>query len=299
MTIPLYTSIPPKLNRENPQGLQVGLQYQEKCIESWVRSGFQPKSINSLTEQGKAPNFPLVQQCWLSRDAQSEHNKPVLYIKDFLKYISENSTGVVAITNSDIILDFTKQQLKKLSEIGKDECVILKRRNIGKIDDREGSEHITGYDFFAAHADAFSGFETEHLALGVPWWDHFLPIWLRFKGYRHVNIENCVYHLKHEEIWQEEELMGIGKGFENLLKNSLGEDIQDSEEFKEYLRDLSRVESLMHFPIIKRMRVKLALYRGRGEKSFDQLYTYGLVKLNVRKIDNWRGSTHGAKASRR
>ena len=69
MTIPLITSIPPKLSRGNKSEEEIGEIYQKLCIRSWLENDFAPYSFNSNKESSELSRYDGVEYFFLERDA--------------------------------------------------------------------------------------------------------------------------------------------------------------------------------------------------------------------------------------
>ena len=48
--VPLLTSLPPAIARQDAKGNEIGREYQRRCAESWREAGFLPISVNSAGE---------------------------------------------------------------------------------------------------------------------------------------------------------------------------------------------------------------------------------------------------------
>ena len=108
--IPIFTSIPPAISRISDEGVEIGSEYQAACIASWKDSGFTPVTINSNAEILSAHVVTEASVSRLKRDATSLYGKPFPFVNDFFEEISSSWSGVVAITNSDILTRFSVDQ---------------------------------------------------------------------------------------------------------------------------------------------------------------------------------------------
>jgi hypothetical protein len=213
--IPLFTSIPPALTRKSSDGMEIGDQYLRSCIQSWVDNGFSPISINSVNEAFNETALEMgVSLEQLPIDASTQFNKPLVYFADFISTICTRYDGVVAITNSDIIVDLDSETHRRIINLKPGECVISKRCDIHSASDRAGRTYDLGYDFFAFHTDDLKNYSSPGLVFGQPWWDHHLAAYMLLLGVNQKCIrEPIAYHLKHSERWDNKNWLSIGKRF--------------------------------------------------------------------------------------
>jgi hypothetical protein len=198
--IPIVTSVPPRLSRTTTEGIDIGAHYQEHCIDSWMKAGFAPVSVNSVSES--VPFTDKVQVIRVPRTAAARFGKPLVFISDLLRVASELSSGPIAITNADILIVPEFDLLDAIGALEPGQAVIARRIDITRPDDRDGVLFLHGYDFFAAHPHNLKQLPDLSLAVGIPWWDHFLPIALYATGVRvHLLTAPFLYHLNHEERW--------------------------------------------------------------------------------------------------
>ena len=78
----LVTSIPPKIVRHDKWGHEIGGEYQQACVASWLHAGFTPVSINSIAEP--RPSLEGVRYVTVRRDARRITGKPLIYFDDLL-----------------------------------------------------------------------------------------------------------------------------------------------------------------------------------------------------------------------
>jgi len=295
-TIPLFTSVPPRMTRIGRDGSDIGAAYQKYCMASWTASGFEPVSLNSVAErpmiEDRMHGTPgPVRHRWLERDAAGLYGKPVPFLGDFLAEIGENHSGVIAITNADIVTDLTPYQRETLRGLRRDQCVVLKRRDVRRTRSRSGHEYRGGYDFFAFHAEVLKGFSARQFAIGMPWWDHFLPLWLMFRGLRPVDLGTGIYHRLHEERWTPGIANDIARNFPRLLAESLALTGGLAPDFAAYGDLATNARSYAGLPLRQRLGLIGALLLEGTGASPEGLFQGRLSRLNVNTIDAWRGKT--------
>ena len=286
-SIPLFTSIPPSITRLDKAGRNVGEHYIKYCIESWRVSGFNPISINSSAERIPKCFEQHIENISVNRDASALYQKPVLYLRDFIDAILSTHEGVVSITNADIILDFSEHERSIIESLKPNECIISKRIDVDVKEERIGIEYSTGYDFFSFHTNVMCDFNASDFAIGMPWWDHFLPLWLYMKGTTSAGKIDSVFHLKHQERWQYKYWFTIGKKFEEILANNVCH-TADKVLVRSYLDRVSEAKKSLKFSLQSYLRanMKAIIYRNR-DFCFEPKIRE-LRRVNIQEIDGWR-----------
>jgi hypothetical protein len=289
--IPLFTSIPPEFNRKSKDGNDIGREYAIKCIQSWRNSGFDPISINAENEpmsqviiEGK------IKQVRLRRDATHEYGKPLIYLDDFISTVCRTTDGPVALTNADILIRLQTSDRDLIENLESGQCVVSKRQDIDDLHVTSGVEYIHGYDFFAFHSHDLKDFSSNTLAIGMPWWDHYLPIMMFLRGLKSVRTNAAfVFHLVHSERWAYEKWITIGKRFLSEVENNRGncsrEDI-----FKDYSSKVAFARSAHSLPLRTRTMEKLKRLTRAGRLGNEIQALNRMAAANVKWIDNSRTS---------
>lgn len=221
--IPLFTSLPPRITRRNEHGEDIGKHYAAACLQSWQDSGFQPVTLNAASEDLSALSLPAtIDRRTLTRDAGAAYGKPLPYFGDIIAEMKRHCDGVVALTNADIMLRLNAEDRHVLRSLRPGQCIVSNRIDIDTPEDRTGEVYFHGFDFFALHtADLPDGLSND-LVFGVPWWDHFLPLWLYLSGLERVQIsKDAVLHLRHDERWDAANWNALGQSFLHILSSHL------------------------------------------------------------------------------
>ena len=198
--IPIITSLPPNLSRLDARGEEIGADYQERCIESWHRAGFEPISVNSTSESYRHS----VRMIPVSRDASTVTGRPNVFLADLLAVASnEAAGGPCVLMNADLLIRPGTALAAKVLELRPGEFIFSRRIDIDRPDQTYGMPVLFGYDFFAGHADDISGLPDGGMVFGAPWWDYYLPLMMFGRGCRIYQTEPAVLHLAHEVKWWE------------------------------------------------------------------------------------------------
>ncbi len=169
------TSIPPTLARED-FGSPAD-DYQALCIRSWVNNGFRILSINHPDEiSDLAARYPEVTFIPTVRNASEWTGRKNPYIADLLLALKDASEPVLGIVNSDILFEPAAEWTEKLPSLVGKTMVVAQRYDTYSL--REGAfRRCMGLDcFFFDKAIALAALEDcMPYAMGVPWWDYWLP----------------------------------------------------------------------------------------------------------------------------
>jgi hypothetical protein len=289
-SIPLFTSLPSRLTRFSSDGAEIGSLYASECIRSWLRSGFEPYTINSRSESPPDNQAALeVNALKLDRDAADRYGKPLAYLQDFFDVICNEVSGPVVITNADIFVDISKEDFDALSTLEPGRCIVSKRIDVEKLTDREGSEYPYGYDFFGVHTEDLARILCSDLAFGMPWWDHFLPLRLLLGGVEVSGLSTqSIFHLKHSERWMWSTWVELGDKLEQLLKESIGPAGSQTPLAADYFEKIAMSRESMQWVSIRRYKMALkGLLRKDSARYQSALRLDRLATLNVDHIDHW------------
>jgi len=205
----IFTSLPPRTVRI-VGAVDYGLVYQHACLASWIAAGFEIRSINPQTEIDELQElgFPV-------KYISSESARPL--INELMKAASTADTDIVAIINADcLMLNFPELILNAVSS-AKQGLVMVERVNISHESLLPTGQTCLGFDaFFFAKGLAADISVDEHLAVGQPWWDYWLPTEFAVKGIELFRLQApLIFHLDHEQGWSQERWLESGK---NLLR---------------------------------------------------------------------------------
>src|SRR5690606_34351605 len=243
--IPLIVSIPPRLSRRDAKGTEVGEQYQSRCIDSWLACGFSPYSINSKAEVPRLKHLPGVTVIATDQDGLDVAAKPFVFLSDVLAKAKELTSDVVALTNADILFDADADAFDALREIEPGHCVLGRRHGTATLDsqDEHFGQYQHGYDFFAFHTRDIKCLSASRFMLGAPWWDHFLPVDMALNGIQFTSLpDNSLAHLEHEERWNQELWIFLGRLFiKAVLELQVSAQSYSSRAVQRYLHAVSQL----------------------------------------------------------
>lgn len=288
--IPLFTSLPPRIKRIDAKGNDIGEDYAMACVQSWVSSGFFPVTVNSRMEDSSVLlAHEAIEKRQLDRDARVLYGRPFPYLSDIVQEMRRYGPGIVALTNADIMLRLSAESQRTIRELMPGQCVVCKRIDVNTPEARQGRVYSSGFDFFAFRTEDLAGLDTGELALGVPWWDHFLPLWFYLRGINRILIDSAsVIHLAHEERWDKAMWFSVGAQILPMLSSQFEAHTPSAPRVARYFADaqrVQRVEGIDRLPYVVRM------LSASGRESNAKKILNRLSNLNIATIDSW--NSHG------
>src|SRR5271154_4665358 len=198
--IAVVTSIPPKLERfdgRNP----IGETYQRLCIESSIACGFRIISVNDREEIGQlSTQYPEVTFVQADRNASEISGRKTPFIADLLTALSKTPENTVGIINSDILFEPSRFWLEELPQAVKQSAVLGRRYDTVSLSRSIPEKYLWGFDGLFFEKEKISAIIEGSLpfAMGMPWWDCWLPVALAFKGCEIRILESpSIIHLDH------------------------------------------------------------------------------------------------------
>jgi hypothetical protein len=165
----------------------VDINKQAFCIKTWLQQGCRVLSFNTADEieriQGERhANLKEVEFVPVQKTAKAETGKDLVLLRDIVAhYQKEDPKTVLGIVNSDILIE---QHIDLLSFARRycagDACLISSRVDLEDFWNREGQIFMGGFDAFFFRSPHLEGYPMDsEFAIGAPWWDYFLPHFLR------------------------------------------------------------------------------------------------------------------------
>src|SRR5258706_782603 len=199
--IAVATSSPPVLSRRN-DGHEMGEAYQRLCIRSWADCGFRVLSVNAPDEvPSLAERYPGIEFIPTTRDARSISGRKNPYIADLLSATLKAPEPVLGIVNADILFEPGQVWQRWLPNITREIVIAGQRFDTKSLLDGNLSLYHTGFDYFffdRASAEAVLE-EAMPFAIGLAWWDYWLPLTLMLKGREILMVRRpSALHLTHD-----------------------------------------------------------------------------------------------------
>lgn len=281
--IPLVTSMPPSIFRRTNDGSEIGREYALECIRSWRNCGFYPVSVNAeselVSELIRTEDIKLIT---VRRDARNQFGKPLVYLGDFIAAACSLTDGPVVVANADILIDMPAATKHLVVNLKPGQCLVSRRYDIQDMDSREGKEYTFGYDFFAFHSRDLLGFSGDEFVIGMPWWDHYFPIHMYLLGLKSVPATKpFAFHLAHEEQWDFDNWLALGKRFLQLIQHETSGDCNRAALTNDYAR--RHVQAIAGHNGSPRSRVSAVMHRlakaTTAEKDIDILHRVAAVNM--------------------
>ncbi len=225
MPSPIVTSIPPVFSRKDRDGHEIGNDYLARCVQSWRDCGFDPVTVNAEAEE----LHPLIAELGVEVvrvpcDAAAITGRPHVFLSDLLDAARRVSTERVFIANADIELEMTNAARDRLAALGPMQAVGVRRRDHDGDKRPSAARYDGGIDLLGAGRDALDGLDTGALIFGMPWWDHYLPLALLWRGAQPVPATGVTaWHLDHEGRWDKRHHIRAGREFLRLLRETPAE----------------------------------------------------------------------------
>jgi tetratricopeptide (TPR) repeat protein len=201
-SITIATSIPPAQPRRNA-GRAMNGDYQALCIRSWLECGFRIVSVNHAEEIPELQaHYPDVSFISTDRDASSISGRRTPYIADLLGALIQTEAPIVGIINSDIVIEPSAAWHGWLATAARDSLVLGQRYDATSLFDGTFRKYYWGFDFFVFSRNAARELLecAMPFAMGLAWWDYWLPTALSLRGRSIVVLDRpAVAHLIHKE----------------------------------------------------------------------------------------------------
>lgn len=193
--IAVATSIPPVLRRQQG-GRDIGLAYQASCVRSWLEAGFKVLSVNAPDEiELLAPRYPDIEFVAAERDVSAISGRKMPLIEDLLQALSRQAQPILGIINADLCFETGCDWASTIAPAITATLLIGHRFDIPFWPETAGAGTVSGvpyefgYDLFffekrtlpAALTASAGG---RRFAMGLPWWDWWLPLVFGLNGYR-------------------------------------------------------------------------------------------------------------------
>lgn len=216
----LVTSHPPlsKQLRRDWRGNLVTVEYAEKCTQSWRYCFSNVLSVNSDLERGLGIERLIDRVTYVDTDLMRQVGKPVVLLDDLLQV--SDGVSAVAVINADVYLSPSAGTLT--SGIAGNRFFAERRTDTNEIDSQGGIPYRKGYDFIVVPSNLISSISGTDFAIGVPWWDHFVPLALIFSGAAPIGSGiGTAFSLSHEERWSGEVWHSYGDIFVREIQKRL------------------------------------------------------------------------------
>ncbi|MEQ8734998.1 MAG: hypothetical protein RIC29_08745 [Rhodospirillaceae bacterium] len=186
---------------------------QATTVQSWLDNDITVVAVNTAAEIDQFKStYPNIHFVVAERTAEQYAHKPVPYIYDLLQAAKTQSSpgDTVGIINADIFLR-PAPGLKQFLMQSADGCVVLGPRvDVTTADSFNVKTPISnpkfsvGYDYFIMSRDVVDVFADSPFAMGMPFWDYWLPLTAYLAGRDLKSLNSPIaLHVNHETRWDE------------------------------------------------------------------------------------------------
>ncbi len=165
---------------------------------SWIDAGFRVLSANFPQEIPElAARYPQVHFVAVNRDASAILGRKTPLLGDLLEVLAEQDEEIVGIINADIFLE-AKDWAGVVRKAVRNGIAIAHRANVTRFDDSSPELYRRGYDLFFFQRKTIPAYVARPFALGLPWWDYYLPMTFKIRGLEVELINSPIaFHLDH------------------------------------------------------------------------------------------------------
>ena len=186
---------------------------QHTAVRSWLDQDFSVVAVNTPQEiDALQPSFPGVLFEPATRTAEQHAKRPVPYIYDLLQAAKVHSQpgDTVGIINADIFLRPVDGLLGFLSKEAEGSVILGPRIDVpdrGAFDSYQAESEPSfsvGYDYFLMSRDVIDEFKDSPFAMGMPFWDYWLPLTAHLNGRTLKALKSPIaLHVTHETRWDD------------------------------------------------------------------------------------------------
>lgn len=218
--IAVATSIPPTMSRLN-SGREIGAEYQRLCVRSWLDCGFKVISVNPREEVAElAARYSDVSFVAADRDARALFGRKTPFIGDLLAALLASGCEKLGIINADLVFEPSPGWAASIPEAIGPSMLAAHRYDTSSLVDGALSKYYVGLDclFFDRETAADFAPEAGNLAMGLPWWDYWLPAVCQIHGrdVKLIDRPGCA-HLIHPQGYAEDLLLRFSMDFAEFI----------------------------------------------------------------------------------
>ncbi len=219
----MATSIPPKLARQDA-GRPVDSVYQRLCACSWIDAGFRVVSINDRDEiAALAPLYRDIEFVPTDRNASAWTGRKNPYIADLLGVLVDASEPVVGIINSDLLFESSPAWAERLPSLVGNAVIAGQRCDVTALQNGMFRKFWQGFDFFFFDSSLAKTLLKTAMpfAMGLPFWDYWLPAAAAAQRDVLVATRPAALHLMHEHAYPEAALCDFTRIFATFVTQAI------------------------------------------------------------------------------
>ena len=181
---------------------------QRKALRSWECAGAKIVSLNSPQEiaelRSEFEDFEFVS---VPDDASAFSGRPLVYIANILEYLKSSNAEFVGITNADIYIDGPTELASIYKQEAAGSLICGPRYDVSSLDSKNGNLDACGFDYFIYDRNINFPSLQNRLCLGMPFWDHWVPLTGLLSGIEIKILDSPVaHHASHPVKWSDQTL---------------------------------------------------------------------------------------------
>ena len=175
----------------------------QMAVRSWLERGFAVYSVNTQAEIDiLRPYFDDVVFYPCERTGREKFGKDFQYLDTVMHCLAQSGAEVCGIVNADIVMRGEHEDWAQIAQSGRTAFTYGSRVNVRNFEDNHGWVYEAGADFFFFPPSFTAQTPESEYALGLPWWDCFLPCWAMASGLPMVYVYSPVaVHKYHVMNW--------------------------------------------------------------------------------------------------
>jgi hypothetical protein len=201
--VALATSIPPRMRRPGPGGVEAGSAWRAACAASWPAPGWRVLTLNPDAERdalGELP--PAIELVPAQPGVADTYGRPGAWIADALGRAVATGAAVVGLVNADIRLDLDAAQRAALVDRAAHGLVACNRTDVLHDRQAEGMPYRYGYDLVLMPREIATRLDLSGFAFGVPWWDYWIVLDALLQDLPVMAVQcEGIRHLSHAQAW--------------------------------------------------------------------------------------------------
>jgi predicted O-linked N-acetylglucosamine transferase (SPINDLY family)/glycosyltransferase involved in cell wall biosynthesis/predicted O-methyltransferase YrrM/ubiquinone/menaquinone biosynthesis C-methylase UbiE len=207
------------------------LEKQKTAIASWKSLGFSVVSLNTSSEIKQLQTlYENVTFHPVTRDAQAEVGKPLIYLDDILNFFKHQNSKICGIVNSDVQLKTDDKFYSWVLEQAKNAVVFGSRIEIESSNELQGEIYDKGFDFFFFNQQFLTAFPKTSFCLGLPWWDFLIPLIALQQGWTLKRLVTPIaYHVKHSVNYSNVNWQKYGILFVEFFNRELSSQLREQQ----------------------------------------------------------------------
>jgi hypothetical protein len=168
----LLTSIPPITKDER---FEQRLAYQKRCVESWIKTGHRPISLNTIHEINVLIDlFPDMEFRITRRTTEPIIHRPLVFIHDALTEGLSTECRRISLCNADVLFE----PAIPITQAIADDIALAYSNRFDVPDERDlnRGKMFYGIDYANMSKAFVETIPESPFAFGLPWWDYWIPM---------------------------------------------------------------------------------------------------------------------------